>query len=293
MQFSVYINQQKALEWGLNLSQTVLFSFLYEAPSWAQEVVVDGLAYYWIAKEKVSDELPILTDKPNTVRKLMVSLEDAGLISRTVVSNRTLVRITDEGKLWNKTGVGKKSPPKATKGSEKNPTQDGKKIPSKGGKKSPLGEEKNPPNHITISNNHDQPTNDHIATAQAKSKSGIDFSPWTDLGNIEPELLKDWETMRKKNKGVITQTVINQAAKEFSTLMSMTRTWTVSDCLTEWVVRGWRGFKAEWVLNSMSGTARGPNGSAPSPDNQSAIEAFATGALSEPNHHEGNLFDHE
>ncbi|PHS64358.1 MAG: hypothetical protein COB09_08255 [Thalassobium sp.] len=165
MQFSVYINQLRAQEWGLNLSQTVLFSFLYEAHSWASEFIVDGQAYYWVAKEKICEELPILTDKPDTIKRLMAALESEGLISRAVVGNLPLIRITEKGRLWNNTGggkvgkkiptsttgrAGKKSLPNYDQGREKNPDLVGKKIPT--------GREKNPPNQITISNNHNQTT---------------------------------------------------------------------------------------------------------------------------------------
>ena len=182
MQFSVYINQLRAQEWGLNLSQTVLFSFLYEAHSWASEFIVDGQAYYWVAKEKICEELPILTDKPDTIKRLMAALEAEGLISRAVVSNLPLIRITEKGRLWNNTGdgqvgkkiptsaaarAGKKSLPESAEGGEKNPDLVGKKIPT--------GREKNPPNQITISNNHNQTT---TPTARAAVFGNVTAEPY-------------------------------------------------------------------------------------------------------------------
>ena len=121
MQFSIYINQMRSLEWGLNLSQSALFAFLYEAQSWAEQIIIDGDTYYWVAKEKVIEELPILTDKPNTIRKLLVDIERLELISRAVRNNKPVFRVTEKGKLWNRTEGGKKIPTKAKSKAGKNP----------------------------------------------------------------------------------------------------------------------------------------------------------------------------
>ncbi|MFT0137376.1 hypothetical protein ACEK07_04940 [Alcanivoracaceae bacterium MT1] len=42
MQFSLLINQEWALAWGLNAQQTMLFAFLYEVPSWTKTAERDG-----------------------------------------------------------------------------------------------------------------------------------------------------------------------------------------------------------------------------------------------------------
>ncbi len=178
MEYSLYINQAKSLEWGLNLQQACLFGFLHSAPAWAEVRMVDGEAWFWVSKQKILSELPILTDKQDTVKRHMSALEKAGVIERRTVSNEPVYRITTLGKDWNKATKargGKKIPTKksqseggrkiptspehaASKGGEINPDQVGKNIPSGAGKKSPSSREKNPPNHIY----QDQYTNDQI-----------------------------------------------------------------------------------------------------------------------------------
>lgn len=130
MQYSIYINQERALEWGLNASQAILFGFLYEVPSWADPSVIDGQTFFRIAKSKISEELPLLTDKPDTVYRLMKALVDTGLIKKVVHGETTYIKITAKGALWNRSNI--------DIWSEKNPGTPGKKSAPPLGKKSDI-----------------------------------------------------------------------------------------------------------------------------------------------------------
>ncbi len=101
MQFTIFINQARSVEWGLDLTLSCLFAFLYQVPSWARPEA-DMPGYYFISKGKVARELPILTDKPDTIYRQMKRLEEKGLIEMSSRGPRTLIRITDLGKTWNK-----------------------------------------------------------------------------------------------------------------------------------------------------------------------------------------------
>lgn len=150
MQYTVMINQMKALEWGLNAQQAMLFAFIYEVPSWARPVIVEQKTYYAISKEKIVSELPLLTDKPDTAYRLLKALELIDVINLSHTPKITLIRLTEKGREWNR--------------SDKSPTYLGKIS-------GPLSE-KSPTNHIT--NNHvtkDQepsrnPQADHIPYEQ-------------------------------------------------------------------------------------------------------------------------------
>ncbi|WP_311949293.1 DnaT-like ssDNA-binding domain-containing protein [Halomonas piscis] len=148
MQYLVSINQTKALEWGLNAQQAFLFAFLHQVPTWADAREIDGLTWFNIGKGKVVEELPLLTDKPDTVYRLMKQLRTAGLISMTSFNNKTYIRLTEKSLEWNRVQGSEKSPTSAGKKerSEKYPTH-GKK--SEGRKKIRQGSEKSPTNHNT------------------------------------------------------------------------------------------------------------------------------------------------
>ncbi|MGG5572431.1 hypothetical protein [Vibrio diazotrophicus] len=108
MQYTVLVNQLKAVEWQLNPAQAALMAFVYELEAWGDDVVKDDFAYKWISKQKVIDELPLFFSKPDTVHRNLISLEEKGLIVRNFTSKISLVKITPLGREW-RIKVGNKS----------------------------------------------------------------------------------------------------------------------------------------------------------------------------------------
>lgn len=102
MQFTVMINQVKALEWGMTAQQAMLFAFVYQVPSWARPVVIGEKTYYAVSKAKIVEELPLLTDKPDTAYRMLKSLEVIEVIDLSSTSKITLIRITERGRQWNR-----------------------------------------------------------------------------------------------------------------------------------------------------------------------------------------------
>lgn len=100
MQYSISINQTKALEWGLNAQQALLFAFVYECPSLCPEVIHNGIQYYALSKFMILDKMPLLTDKPDTAYRMLKALRDKELIELACVNNTNLVRIMDKAGEW-------------------------------------------------------------------------------------------------------------------------------------------------------------------------------------------------
>lgn len=175
MQFTVTINQAKALEWGLNAQQALLFAFVYECPSWAKLVKTDKGDFYALSKAKIVEELPLLTDKPDTAYRLLKAIAGAGLINLSSTNNITLVQLTAKGKEWNKKLDGsEKYPTKQEKVGKKSDPSPRKKIragseksPSKVGKKSDPGSEKSPTNQDTTNQDTNQGTSHSVQEAPA------------------------------------------------------------------------------------------------------------------------------
>ena len=111
MKYNILINQAKALEWELNLSEAAVFAFVYELPSWAESMHIDGQPWYFASRNKAIEEVPIITSKPDTMYRLYKSLQDKGLIRWQKVGGREYIQITEKGKTWNKAhpSLGKKS----------------------------------------------------------------------------------------------------------------------------------------------------------------------------------------
>ena len=76
-----------------------------------------------------------------------------------------------------------------------------------------------------------------------KGAPALDYSSWP--GMPSDQILKDWRQVRKTQRAAITQTVINRFGKELH--IAEENGLTVDECLTECIVKGWRGFKAHWV----------------------------------------------
>lgn len=104
MRFSTYINNQKAVEWGLNANQAALFDLLNQASSWAEEIIVEGVVYYWVSRKKVIEELPLFYKTADTVYRHFSELDEKGLISyqkQGKHGDKDLIRLTEKGKSWN------------------------------------------------------------------------------------------------------------------------------------------------------------------------------------------------
>lgn len=102
MQYTVTINQVKALEWGLNSQQALLFAFVYGCPSWTKPIKTDDGIFFALSKAKIIEELPLLTDKPDTVYRMLKALCDAGLIELHAEG----FRLTEKGREWNPNRMG-------------------------------------------------------------------------------------------------------------------------------------------------------------------------------------------
>lgn len=169
MQFTVTINQAKALEWGLNSQQALLFAFVYGCPSWAKALKTDDGIFFALSKAKIVEELPLLTDKPDTAYRMLKALEEAGLIELSSISNITLFRLTQKAAEWNKKqdGSEKYPTPPESKGRKKIRSTS-EKSPSKVGKKSDLGSEKSPTNQDTSNQVTNQETSHSLQDGSDK-----------------------------------------------------------------------------------------------------------------------------
>jgi hypothetical protein len=101
MRYSSTINNVKANEWGLSIQQAYLFAWFYELPSWANKVMIENEIYYFASKNKAVEELPILTDKTDTMYRYYKQLEDLGLVHIKKIDNKDYIALTNKAKDWN------------------------------------------------------------------------------------------------------------------------------------------------------------------------------------------------
>ena len=96
-------------------------------------------------------------------------------------------------------------------------------------------------NKYNINNN----LSESIDSPTKKPKVILDFSA---LKNCSQESQDTIVEIRKTAKAKLTQLALDGLVKELNKAQDAGM--SLSDCLTEWSVRGWKAFKYEWVLNS-------------------------------------------
>lgn len=101
MRYSSTINNVKSKEWNLTIQQAYLFSWFYELPSWANKVMIENEIFYFASKNKAVEELPILTDKTDTMYRYYKQLEYIGLVVIKKIDNKDYIALTNKGKEWN------------------------------------------------------------------------------------------------------------------------------------------------------------------------------------------------
>lgn len=128
MKYSSLIDNVSSQAWGLSIQQAYLFEWIYSLPSWATPAIIDNHEFFFASKTKAIEELPLLTDKLDTMYRYYKQLEEKGLIEVRKVDGKDYLRLTEKAKLWGrKSGVSdlnpsKKSGFKSGKVPEINPT---------------------------------------------------------------------------------------------------------------------------------------------------------------------------
>lgn len=77
--------------------------------------------------------------------------------------------------------------------------------------------------------------------------TSLDYSSWPSMPSNE--LLDEWKKLRKRLKANISQIVINKTGKELTKAVGMG--YSIDQCFETWIYKGWRGFEADWMRNSI------------------------------------------
>ena len=150
MIYTLSINQEKCLEWGITISQGALIDAINRASSWANPKIVEGIKYFWVSRNKLLDEIPLAYGKADTIYRAFKTLVKKGLITYIKEGRNDMVCLTEKGKTWNVKGtlIGDAM---LEEKSVKTPEITNSEInPSKVGNKSELKSEMNPTDNTTI-----------------------------------------------------------------------------------------------------------------------------------------------
>ena len=239
MRFSTYINNQKAIEWGLNANQAALFDLLNQTVSWAEEVIVDGVVYYWVSRNKVLEELPLFYKTSDTVYRHFAELDEKGLIiylKQGKHGDKDLIRLTEKGKSWNEF-----KPEQIRDNSEINPS----KQPEFGNKSEITRKQIRDNSEINPTNNNTnyKNTTDHNNKKTTQKNSLALLAEFGIVG----QLADDFITHRKACKAPITKTALEGFQREADKLGM-----PIAESVAYAIERGWRGFKADWYRRDLN-----------------------------------------
>jgi hypothetical protein len=106
VKYYLHINQAKAIELGIkNINQAHVFDLLTNASSWATPININDRLFYWVSRQKISEELKLLSFKPDTVYRHLKFLANLKLIDYQKDGLKDCVRLTRLGKSY----IGNKS----------------------------------------------------------------------------------------------------------------------------------------------------------------------------------------
>jgi hypothetical protein len=126
MNFTAIIDNVTASQWGLNVQQAYAFSWVYQLASWAFSTPHNGDIYFHAERSKFIEDMPLLTNRQDTVYRTLKEFVDFGLIKMEKIGRKDFICLTEKGKNWGRQEVGKKSDLDETRknfrdNSEKNP----------------------------------------------------------------------------------------------------------------------------------------------------------------------------
>lgn len=165
-------------EWGLNPSQGMLFAYLFNVPTWATPEQLDGETFYFCCRSNIiTDTGGTITDKPDTIYRLLKDLDKAGVIQYAKNGRKDLIRITNKGKKWS--FHNSENFPNFVKQGENS-----ENFPGKLGKKSELNSENFPTEKNTTKNSNKEKEKPQAKSLHSLCKDRFDF--WAKEAGYDP-----------------------------------------------------------------------------------------------------------
>lgn len=249
MRYTTRINNVRALEWGINMTQAALFDLINECASWASTVTINGVTFYWVSRQLVIEELPLVFRKEDAVYRTLKVLEEKGLVETAKMDGRDYVRITPEGAKWNSHDAPETEPRENSRDireKNRNPRENSRNSSGKNPTDKDINNQ--PANQGT--NQFGAPARDpaprdpsHEIPKPPPAKPER-FDPMLALGEhgVDEQLAADWLTVRRQKRAPLTQTALDGLVRE-----AITAGIPVARAVRICVERGWVGFKAAWA----------------------------------------------
>lgn len=111
MRFNLHINQAQAIELGIkNVQEAHIFDLLSICSVWAEPIVIDNEVYYWASRTTITEELPLLDLKMDSIYRYLKSLATKGLIDYKKDGKKDCIKITKLGKKYHSSTMSENFP---------------------------------------------------------------------------------------------------------------------------------------------------------------------------------------
>ena len=248
MRYTTRLHNVRALAWGINMTQAALFDLINECASWASTVTINGVTFYWVSRQLVIEELPLVFRKEDAVYRTLKALEEKGLVETAKMDGRDYVRITPEGAKWNSHDVPETEPRENSRDireKNRNPRENSRNSSGKNPTDKDINNQ--PANQGT--NQFDAPARDPAPREPSPEipkpppAKPERFDPLAALAEhgVGEQLAADWLTVRRQKRAPLTQTALDGLVRE-----AVTAGIPVVEAVRICVERGWVGFKASW-----------------------------------------------
>lgn len=98
MKYNITLNQPLMIKHNLNVTQWCILDIISIAPTWCEPISKDGEIYFWVARQKIAEELKALDLKPDTIYRIMKKLVELGFLEYVKLGKKDLVRLSKKGK---------------------------------------------------------------------------------------------------------------------------------------------------------------------------------------------------
>lgn len=101
MRYSTTIDNVTSIKWGLNIQESYLFAFIIEANTWADKIIIDDELYFFLSRNKVVEDIPLLTGKPDTIYRFYKKFQELELIKYRKSGLKDCILLKEKSLQWN------------------------------------------------------------------------------------------------------------------------------------------------------------------------------------------------
>jgi hypothetical protein len=242
MQYRTLIDNVAAKSWGLTINQAYILDWIIQLSTWADKTIINGDVFYFASRHKAVEELPLLTDKADTIYRYYKQLEDIGLLILKKIDNKDYVAVTKKCAIWGRVKDNKQQ-------SEMNPnigneSEKSEMNPNKLGFESENNSDLNP-TYNTISINHTT-NNQTTNTGGEEIFEQQPYVPPPMPNTILSQMTEYWLKLNPNYKKIATPKIDNPAIRQIAETITGNKMFHLQP---EIAMKKWRAFCSVVLTN--------------------------------------------